>query len=162
MTMTCRFTATAGFCGAVLLALAALGYTPAAQTVAPRDVGPQLPPLVIHSLTGKDSFEFYCASCHGRDGAGDGPMVGRLKTRPPDLRFLSHKYDGSFDRERVLRFIAEGDHGPEHRATDMLAWGPVLQGLERSDKLVAIRIANIVDYIASLQVASRAGDQEKR
>jgi mono/diheme cytochrome c family protein len=159
MTMTGRF---AAFCGAVVLALAALTDVPAAQTVAPRDVGPQLPPLVIHSLAGKDSFEFYCASCHGRDGAGDGPMVGRLKTRPPDLRFLSRKHDGSFDRERVLRFITEGDHGPEHRATDMLAWGPVLRGLDRSDTLVAIRMANIVDYIASMQIRSRPGGNERR
>jgi mono/diheme cytochrome c family protein len=160
--MTCRFAATAAFCAAVILALEALTYTPTAQTLPPREVGPQLPPLVTHSLAGKDSFEFYCASCHGRDGAGSGPMAARLKTPPPDLRFLARKYDGSFDRERVRRFIAVGEHGPEHRATEMLAWGPVLQGLERSDTLVAIRIANIVDYIASIQIASRPDDEETR
>src|SRR5262245_57556200 len=159
--MRSRFAAAAAVVIGVSLVLAALTRAPAAQGVAPRDVGPRSPPLVIHSLVGKDSFEFYCASCHGRDGAGDGPLVGRLKTRPPDLRFLARKHDGSFDRERVVKFIAEGDHGPEPRATDMLAWGPVLRGLDRSDTLVAIRIANIVDYIASIQVAPRARDEER-
>ena len=160
--MSPRFVVTAAFTSAVILAVAALTDTPAAQTVAPRDVGPQNPPLAIHSIAGNDNFESYCASCHGHDGAGDGALAGRLKTRPPDLRFLSRKFDGSFDRERVLRFITEGDDGPEHRATDMLAWGPVLEGLERSDNLVAIRIANIVDYIASLQIASPAGGKDRQ
>ena len=31
------------------------------------------PPLVSGSLTGGDLFQFYCATCHGRDGKGSGP-----------------------------------------------------------------------------------------
>ena len=31
------------------------------------------PPLVIDSMAGRDLFEFYCATCHGRDGKGAGP-----------------------------------------------------------------------------------------
>ena len=39
---------------------------------------PPFPPLVIASLSGGDLFQFYCASCHGRDGKGDGPVAASL------------------------------------------------------------------------------------
>ena len=32
---------------------------------------PQNPTLILESLTGHDSFEFYCASCHGSTGKGE-------------------------------------------------------------------------------------------
>ena len=40
----------------------------------------KIPDLVILSVAGKDLFEFYCASCHGRDGKGNGPVAPALKT----------------------------------------------------------------------------------
>jgi cytochrome c553 len=43
------------------------------------------PPLVMSSMYGRDLFEFYCASCHGRDGKGSGPVAPALKTPPPHL-----------------------------------------------------------------------------
>ena len=48
----------------------------------------QPPPLAINALAGRDLFEFYCATCHGRDGKGAGPVAGALKTRPADLTAL--------------------------------------------------------------------------
>jgi hypothetical protein len=48
-----------------------------------QNVGPTNPPLIIRSVDGKDSFEFYCAGCHGRDGRGDGPVADRLRRSRP-------------------------------------------------------------------------------
>src|SRR6185369_193949 len=45
----------------------------------PQTTGPRNPPLVIRSLAGGDLFAFYCATCHGRKGTGDGPVAAALK-----------------------------------------------------------------------------------
>ena len=51
----------------------------------------RLPPLVPESLVGSVSFDLYCASCHGRQGRGDGPTAASLRTRPADLTLLARE-----------------------------------------------------------------------
>lgn len=116
--------------------------------------GPRNPPLVIRSLAGKDLFELYCASCHGRDGKGNGPVAAALKTAPPDLQLLARRNRGEFPRRRVEEFVTNGRDAPAqaHGATDMPVWGPVFRGLDPSDTLVRIRIANVVQYLESIQM----------
>jgi mono/diheme cytochrome c family protein len=54
------------------LALVALS----AGTVLGQSSSPRTPPvLTIGSVTGKDTFDAYCAPCHGPRGAGDGPRA---------------------------------------------------------------------------------------
>jgi mono/diheme cytochrome c family protein len=118
-----------------------------------QNVGPTNPPLIIRSVDGKDSFEFYCAGCHGRDGRGDGPVADRLKTKPPDLRLLAQRNGGEFPRDRVLEFVTHGDpDSREHAPADMPAWGAAFEGLDRSHVLVKSRIENIVRYLESIQL----------
>src|SRR5215470_13260272 len=50
-------------------------------------------------------FGTYCASCHGRDGHGDGPVAESLKTRPPNLTQLAKLNGGMFPAERTRRVI---------------------------------------------------------
>jgi mono/diheme cytochrome c family protein len=40
---------------------------------------------------GKTIFEQNCASCHGKDGRGDGPAAGGLEPRPSDLAALARR-----------------------------------------------------------------------
>lgn len=132
--------------------LVACGATLAVAATA-QTVGPQNPPLIIRSLAGKDSFEFYCAGCHGRDGRGEGSVTQRLKTKPPDLRLLAQRNGGDFPRERVLQFVTSGNGSSSgHRSDEMPQWGRAFEGLERSDALVKVRIENIVNYLASIQL----------
>lgn len=125
-------------------ALAALAQT----------TGPRNPPLVIRSLAGRDLFEFYCAMCHGRDGKGNGPVVAALKVPPPDLTLIARRSGGSFPRQRVEEFVTNGGAvlAPAHGTSDMPVWGPVFRGLDPSDTRVKVRIANVVEYIESIQV----------
>ena len=58
----------------------------------------QTPPLILESIAGRDSFEFYCASCHGKTGKGDGPTAPALKTRPTDLASLARRNGGCYRR----------------------------------------------------------------
>ena len=67
--------------------------------------GSRNPPLVIESVAGNDVFAFYCASCHGRSGGGDGPVARSLKAPPPDLRLLARHNRGEFPRPRVETFV---------------------------------------------------------
>ena len=114
---------------------------------------PQNPPLVIRSLAGRDLFEFYCATCHGRDGRGQGPVAIALKAPPPDLTRLTAHNGGTFPRERVQMFVTHDGStlSPAHGTAEMPVWGPVFRGLDPSDTLAAIRIANVVQYIESIQ-----------
>jgi mono/diheme cytochrome c family protein len=119
-------------------------------------VGAQAPiektqPILAESLAGRDSFELYCAPCHGSGGRGDGPVVAALKTRPADLTTVARRHDGRYPREAV-RAIIEGTSSavPAHGSTQMPVWGPLFRAFE-SDARVRARIANLVTHIESLQ-----------
>ncbi|MFN3286239.1 MAG: c-type cytochrome [bacterium] len=44
-------------------------------------------PLTAESVqSGRRLYEAYCAACHGRQGAGDGPAAAALARKPADLR----------------------------------------------------------------------------
>lgn len=111
-----------------------------------------LPSLALESLTGRDSFDRYCASCHGADGRGAGPVAGVLKTRPPDLTTLARRNKGSFPRQQVAAFIdGSGRTAPAHGTGDMPVWGSTFRGLDASDVRVKVRLDNLVAYVESLQ-----------
>jgi len=133
--------------GIVILILTA-GVNVLAQTT-----GPPNPPLIIQSLAGRDLFDFYCATCHGRDGKGGGPVAAALKVPPPDLTQFARANGGVFPRRRVELFVMHGGNvqAPAHGSSEMPVWGPVFLGLDRSDTLATVRIANVVDYVGSLQ-----------
>jgi mono/diheme cytochrome c family protein len=110
------------------------------------------PKLVEPSLAGRDTFAFYCASCHGRDGTGNGPVGSALKAKPANLTKLAARNGGTYPVERVRAFVAKGQPGiPAHGSPDMPVWGPVFQVLDPSDKLAEARIENVVAYIKSIQ-----------
>jgi mono/diheme cytochrome c family protein len=125
----------------------------AAASVIAQTTGPKNPPLVIGSLAGQDLFRFYCATCHGRDGKGNGPVAAALKVAPPDLTRLARRNGGAFPRERVEAFVTNGGNvlTPTHGSSDMPVWGPVFRGLDPSDTFVKVRIANLVEYLESIQ-----------
>ena len=115
----------------------------------------QMPALGLESLTGRDSFEFYCASCHGQTGKGDGPVASALKQRPGDLTTLARRNDGLFPSDRVLAVVTgKGRPMPAHGSSDMPVWGPIFRALDPSEPRVAQRIENIVAHIEALQAPS--------
>jgi mono/diheme cytochrome c family protein len=113
------------------------------------------PALVIDSLTGRDSFDRYCAACHGADGRGAGPVASSLKVHPADLTTLAERNGGSFPRRRVASFVeGTGRPLPAHGTSDMPVWGATFRGLESSEARVKARLANLVAYVESLQRSS--------
>jgi mono/diheme cytochrome c family protein len=117
----------------------------------------QMPPLILDSISGRDSFEFYCASCHGRTGKGDGPMTSVLRTRPTDLTSLAMRHGGAFPRDRVLAIVTgAGRQVPAHGENEMPVWGPIFRGLDPSEARVKARIDNVVAHLETLQEPATA------
>ena len=112
----------------------------------------QHPPLVIESMTGRDLFQFYCATCHGQDARGSGPVAAALKTPPADLTTITRRRGGRFPRAEMLGFIADGPVTiPAHGSTPMPIWGPIFRALDPSDTRARMRIDNLVSYLESIQ-----------
>ena len=104
-------------------------------------------------LTGRDTFEFYCATCHGPDGTGNGPMAASLKMAPIDLTMLAASNGGQFSRELVRELVTHDGQtdAPAHGSSDMPIWGPIFRTLETSDQAVETRIENLIEYVESIQ-----------
>jgi mono/diheme cytochrome c family protein len=118
-------------------------------------------PTLLDSLSGRDSFDRYCASCHGRSGRGDGPVAPEVLTPPADLTTLARRNGGAFPRALIVEYVeGTGRPVPAHGPTSMPVWGSIFRALDPSDARVRLRIENLVAYIESLQAPTTApGDQ---
>ena len=104
------------------------------------------------AASGKEMFTQYCASCHGKEGKGDGPAAAALNTPPPDLTMLAKKNDGKYPSSKVSS-ILHGESGVKaHGNREMPVWGPLfwrMSGGHESE--VQQRVANLNHYLESLQ-----------
>jgi len=144
------------------LSVAGAGFAgvaePSFSSVALRAAGQasvrQTKPALADSLAGRDSYELYCASCHGPAGRGDGPVAPALRTHPADLTVLSQRNNGAFPRDRVRAFVTgTGRTLAAHGTTEMPIWGPMFRAFE-SDARVRERIENLLTHLESMQQVS--------
>jgi mono/diheme cytochrome c family protein len=113
---------------------------------------------------GKNQFENNCASCHGVDGKGNGPMGEFLRRSAPDLTQLAKKNGGVLPMARMYEVIeGAGVPIPSHGARDMPVWGREFRiedaqnlmearGNYDAAALVRARILMLLEYINRLQV----------
>jgi mono/diheme cytochrome c family protein len=107
---------------------------------------------LIFSVRGPDLFKAHCATCHGLDGKGGGPVAGQLKTRPADLTVLAKRNAGKFPAERVGKFIDGQDESIQvHGSREMPVWGPIFHQIEEDQDFGNVRIANLVRYLSVIQ-----------
>ena len=79
-------------------------------------------------------------------------MAPALKTPPTDLTRLAARNNGVFPRARVRDYITNGTGDiAAHGTTAMPVWGPTFHALDTNDRSVAVRIANVVEYLATIQ-----------
>ena len=112
---------------------------------------------------GKFEFMRSCASCHGADGKGTGPVAKTLKQQPADLTKLSENNKGVFPITRVFSVIDGRVQVIVHGPRQMPVWGDVytqaineraprdFMSKELSDILVRVRILTLVEYLSSIQ-----------
>jgi mono/diheme cytochrome c family protein len=112
----------------------------------------QSDPLLIASIQGDKLYKTYCASCHGDDAKGGGPMAAWLKVPPPDLTRIAARNGGTFPLMRVDRIIAGEEALPSgHGSRAMPLWGPVFSQVTRDQDLGRVRIDNLARYLRDIQ-----------
>lgn len=63
---------------------------------------------------GAELYRVHCATCHGIEGTGHGPMAGVLVIQPTDLTVLARNEGGVFPVERVVKRIDGRDPLASH------------------------------------------------
>jgi len=109
---------------------------------------------------GQMYYTKYCATCHGKDGKGNGPLSQQLKKPAPDLTTLSKKNGGKFPYIEVLGILDGEVPFPAHGSAEMPAWGETFQsdigtgdfgGDAGSQAASRGRLMLITDYLKSIQ-----------
>lgn len=106
---------------------------------------------------GQHLFIDFCASCHGFDGSGDGPVAEFLNVPLPDLRLLKQNHGGTFPAQHVFETIEGSDDARAHGTRDMPVWGNVWSeedGVAVQLDVVQRRIDEIVEYVRTLQITN--------
>ncbi|MEM1352062.1 MAG: cytochrome c [Pseudomonadota bacterium] len=89
----------------------------------------------------------YCATCHGAEATGGGPMAPVLVLQPPDLTQLSERNDGVFPVVRVVMRIDGRDPLVSH-GSPMPVYGPYFE----SDLAVPLRSESGQPILASPEI----------
>lgn len=104
---------------------------------------------------GKLEYQAYCATCHGPQAKGDGPMADFLTIRPTDLTQLRKRNNGQFPFWRIYRIIDGREEVRAHGVRAMPVWGSYFLmeegGHPLDENLVIGRILGLVYYLRSLQ-----------
>ena len=131
--------------GCALIALGALAVAQKSNIVT-------VPALRTSANSGKEMYAAYCATCHGREGKGDGPVAGALKIPPTDLTVLAERNHGRFPSVQVVNVINGSAGVPAHGSKEMPVWGPIFLAMGHQHESEArLRVANLTDYVKSLQ-----------
>ncbi len=104
-------------------------------------------------VDGAGVFRNYCATCHGADARGDGPVAKALKQNVPDVTRLAQRNDGTFPAVHVRNTILFGNDEllPAHGVKGMPMWGPIFHEIEFDQDLGNVRLENLVKYLESIQ-----------
>ena len=130
-----------------ILVLAALLAPPSA--VLASDPAPFL------DYNGAQLFQRFCASCHGPQGYGDGPVAPSLKVMIPDLTELSKRAGGHFPADRVHEIIDGRAVLTAHGTRPMPVWGYELEAQVPADQsgrdVAQGLIDRLVEHLRSIQ-----------
>ncbi|WP_415401574.1 c-type cytochrome [Tateyamaria sp. SN3-11] len=124
-----------------LIPLIACLLLPAAVSAQEADVGAEL-------------YRAHCATCHGIEARGNGPMAPALLLRPPNLRELARRNDGTFPTTRVVMRIDGRDPLVSH-GSPMPVYGDFFDGDDTATKAETgqpiMTSRPIVDLLAFLE-----------
>lgn len=109
---------------------------------------------------GKQLYDQYCATCHGLDGAGTGPLTEIMLDKPSDLRKLAANNEaepGVFPMLKVIHII-DGRTGLRAHGGPMPTYGDVFMAetIDEMEKVGAVletrgRILSLATYLESMQ-----------
>lgn len=105
---------------------------------------------------GKAEYMDSCASCHGAEGLGDGPLAELMTVPVPPLTNLTAKNDGVFPMLEVIQTI-DGRQGIKGHGYPMPVWGKRLaenlpdMGPYGSEIYIRGRVLSLAYYLESIQ-----------
>ncbi|WP_170478775.1 c-type cytochrome [Ruegeria arenilitoris] len=106
--------------------------------------------------SGEEIYMNYCATCHGLDAIGNGPMAGVLVIQPTNLTKLVTS-GGEFPTERVVARI-DGQEPLVSHGSPMPVYGPFFEGRDTTIKTdsgqsipTSKPIADLIAYLKTLQ-----------
>jgi mono/diheme cytochrome c family protein len=116
------------------------------------------PPAMAQDVErGAELYREHCATCHGIEAGGKGPMAGVLLIKPVDLTALQSGNDGAFPTERVVKRIDGRDPLVSH-GSPMPVYGFFFEGEDASYKtpsgqpiLTTKPIVDLLGYLESIQ-----------
>jgi mono/diheme cytochrome c family protein len=136
----------AGVCVVSLFAL----VVGAAQKRAPE---PTQEKQLLDSFKGPELFRAYCATCHGKDAKGGGPIAGSLRIAPSDLTRIAARNGGTFPFLQVQKIISGEQPLPAtHGTREMPVWGPIFSEVSWDQDLGRVRIYSLAKYLEAIQV----------
>ena len=101
--------------------------------------------------SGQQMYVSYCASCHGKNGVGDGPAAPALKVPPTNLTMLAKQNGGKFPSDHVATILA-GGAVVAHGSADMPVWGTIFRSMNGGHAPeIQLRITNLTKYLESMQ-----------
>lgn len=105
---------------------------------------------------GRAIYLDYCASCHGLDADGHGPMAPALSTPPANLRLLSERYGNPLPADQIARFIDGRADVKAHGPRDMPVWGEEAWNYDGKGSKGRERnwVKKLVAYLQSIQNAA--------
>ena len=107
---------------------------------------------------GAEIYARHCATCHGAEAVGGGPMAAILLLQPPDLTGLVARNDGVFPMKRVVMRIDGRDPLVAH-GSPMPVYGDFFEGVQGvmlkaetgQPVMVSQPIADLVAYLQGVQ-----------
>ena len=106
---------------------------------------------------GAELYARHCATCHGADATGGGPMAPVLVLQPPDLTKLSARHEGAFPVARVVMRIDGRDPLVSH-GSPMPVYGDFFDGDEvllKSETgqivMTSAPVQDLLEYLRGLQ-----------
>ena len=106
---------------------------------------------------GAEIYARHCATCHGAEAGGNGPMAPALVLQPPDLTRLAERNNGAFPMTRVVMRIDGRDPLVSH-GSPMPVYGDFFEGEDLSLKtesgqpiLTSPAVADLVAFLQGVQ-----------
>ena len=101
---------------------------------------------------GRALYLDHCASCHGLNADGKGPVASALSTPPAHLRLLSERYGNPLPADQIARFIDGRADVKAHGPRDMPVWGEeAWKNPDGSTRTLRDWVSDVVAYLQSIQ-----------
>jgi len=109
----------------------------------------------LTGYTGPQLYSQFCASCHGRQGHGDGPVASSLKVEVPDLTRIAARQGGKFPDDKIRAIIDGRTILMAHGSRTMPIWGMAFRVASgqtpQAEFQTQAMIGQLMEFLRSIQ-----------